>query len=244
MPSTLAPDTIRRRLPNALTGLRLALAPLAAWAWWRALHLDVAGAWMDAGEGARSVSGVGFWAQLALAAFVVAALTDLLDGWLARRWSAQSALGKLVDPIADKLLIGLMLLATALGLLPKGGLEHVWAFFSGRGGEPRLAVVFVAVWTPMLAILVRDIAVTALRAQRGPDGGLSVSALAKWKTALEMVVAGAPPALFLIDMNRGLSVAALDLASWSWLALLWVAAGLSLWTGAAYLRPGPGVQRS
>ena len=68
-----------RGLPNLITALRLALVlPIAALLWWRA----------------------DLWA---LAAFLVAALSDFADGWLARRWRVESRFGAVADPVADKL---------------------------------------------------------------------------------------------------------------------------------------------
>lgn len=84
-------------LPNLLTASRLVLAPLVAWR--LALH-DVEGA---------------FWL------FVVAAVTDLLDGWLARLLDQRSALGALLDPIADK-----VMLLTTLSFLALTDLLPMW----------------------------------------------------------------------------------------------------------------------
>ena len=73
-----------RSIPNYITGLRLALVPVFV-----VLLINPS----DWGR------------YLAAAVFVVAALTDYLDGLLARRWHAVSNLGKLFDPLADKLLV-------------------------------------------------------------------------------------------------------------------------------------------
>ncbi len=99
---------------------------------------------------------------LPVAAFVLVALTDFLDGWAARRLNATSAFGAFLDPVADKLLVGLSLLALAA----LGG----WA------------LVFLV---PTAAIIARDTIATGLRLF--PDIEMPVSRLAKWKTALEMI---------------------------------------------------------
>ena len=74
-----------RQVPNALTVLRFAAIPLFA-----ALYLG-------AGDGPAAWAGV---------VFAAAAATDQLDGWLARRWHVESAFGKVADPLADRLMIG------------------------------------------------------------------------------------------------------------------------------------------
>lgn len=87
IPVTMATRAVPARLahlPNALTILRLALIPVFA-----ALVL--------AAEGERSVA--------AALVFAAAAVTDQVDGWLARRWHVESDFGKLVDPLADRLMI-------------------------------------------------------------------------------------------------------------------------------------------
>ncbi|GIL39547.1 CDP-diacylglycerol--glycerol-3-phosphate 3-phosphatidyltransferase [Roseiterribacter gracilis] len=114
-------------------------------------------------------------ADLRSAAFVLlvaAAITDFFDGWLARRWNAGSAFGVMLDPIADKLLVGGLLLA----LIAAGDIAR-WSLI------------------PALAIQLREILVSGLR-----EGGVSlpVTYLAKWKTTVQLVavallVAGIEP---------------------------------------------------
>lgn len=84
-----------RHLPNAITGLRLAMAPLLLWLLW-ARHFE--------------------WA---LGVALVAGASDLVDGFLAKRFGWQSRLGSLLDPIADKLMLGLAMLGLWLvAMLP------------------------------------------------------------------------------------------------------------------------------
>jgi cardiolipin synthase (CMP-forming) len=84
-----------RHLPNAITGFRLAMAPLLLWLLW-ARHFD--------------------WA---LGVALVAGASDLVDGFLAKRFGWQSRLGSLLDPIADKLMLGLAVLGLWLvAMLP------------------------------------------------------------------------------------------------------------------------------
>jgi cardiolipin synthase (CMP-forming) len=101
----------------------------------------------------------------ALALFLLAAATDWFDGHLARRLNQESALGRMMDPIADKLLV-----STAIILLVATG---------GIAGWPIAAA---------LAILLREIAVSGFREHLGPLGVVvPVSRLAKWKTASQLV---------------------------------------------------------
>ena len=222
-------------LPNALTVLRCVLAIVAAGA------AATAGAqglsplgfgttfapspFFDASvEGPAFFAGAMLSAQVAFTAFALAALTDLLDGIAARALAAESAFGAWLDPIADKLLVGLMLVALTLFARP------VWV---------------IAV--PAVAILVRDTWVTILRARRGGGHALPVMRLSKWKTALElagllMLLGWMPlfwaasghgallsePSFLLLDASEHL----VDIG----LASLWLAAALSLYTGWRYLQ--------
>jgi cardiolipin synthase len=104
----------------------------------------------------------------ALALFVLAAVTDWLDGHLARRLGQESALGRMMDPIADKLLI-----ATAIILLTATGGITGWSIAAA------------------LLILLREIAVSGFREHLGPLGVIvPVSTLAKWKTTAQLIAMG------------------------------------------------------
>ncbi len=132
-------------LPNVLTILRVVLIPVLVGAWF------------------LPVTWTGF---LAAGIFLTAALTDWLDGWLARRWGQESAFGAFLDPVADKLMV-----AAALVLL-------VDAFDS----------VFVTL--SAIIIIGREIVVSALRewmSELGKRGQVSVSWLGKVKTATQMI---------------------------------------------------------
>ncbi len=108
----------------------------------------------------------GPWAGCVL--FAAAGVTDWLDGQLARRWHQQSAWGRVLDPIADKLLV-----ATILFML--AALERI---------SP--VTIF-----PALVILAREILVSGLREHLAMlNVPVPVSRLAKWKTALQMVAIG------------------------------------------------------
>ena len=149
------------------------------------------------------VSGWEWLRWLALLLYIAAAITDWLDGFLARRMKLNSALGKMLDPIADKLLVGALLVTFA------------WT---------RDLNAFDLI--PAIAILMREIFVAGLREYLGNRAiEVPVTFLAKWKTTTQLV------ALALIMAAPML----LGLAFISHL-VLWIAAGLTVWTGWEYLR--------
>ena len=106
------------------------------------------------------------WAMFAGILFVAASITDYLDGYLARAWNQTSAFGRLLDPIADKLLV-----ATALVVILV---------------KPYMYVCTYTV-LPVFVILCREILVSGLREfLREVNVGLPVTKLAKWKTTFQM----------------------------------------------------------
>lgn len=143
--------------------------------------------------------------NVALAIFVVAALTDFIDGRVARARGETSALGAALDPIADKLLI-----AAAFILLVRNGVV---------AGAGVIAVII---------IILREILVSGLReALSMTQRSLEVTAMAKWKTTAQLVAAG----LLIAAAPTGLVGEALRPAA---SAGLWIAAMMTLWTGADY----------
>lgn len=179
-------------LPNLLTLSRIAAIPLlVALVAWRTPLTDFA----------------------ACVVFSAAAITDYFDGKLARERRQISNIGRMLDPIADKLLVGaaLMLLA-GLGRLSSWGLY------------------------PAIVILLREILVSGLREYlAGLRIGLPVTALAKWKTGFQM---GALGTLLAGDNSAELLHLTFLPVSVIGEAMLWVAAGLTLWTGWDYLTAG------
>ena len=143
---------------------------------------------------------------IAAAVFVVAALTDWLDGRLARAMGAQSALGALLDPIADKVLVG----------------GYLIAYCVISGFDAYLVL-------PVIAIIGRDAAITALRFILPSKGALTVTSTAKIKTALQMVITAAPFVLVMIGMT--------DLALWYhyWVGAVWFLALLTVWSARPYV---------
>lgn len=176
-------------LPNILTYLRLGAVPgLVAVMFF--LEGDLAN-----------------WA--ALGVFVFAGITDFFDGYLARAWQQQSALGRMLDPIADKLLVG-----AALLMLVSNGAISGWS-----------------IWAAVI-ILSREILVSGLREfLAGVNVTVTVSQLAKWKTTVQMVAL-----CFLLAGNAGDRLC--GCATTTGLTLLWFAALVTLYTGFDYFRAG------
>ena len=162
-----------------------------------------------------AVVGLLFWPEdlwsrwAALAIFIAAAITDYLDGYFARAYAQQSALGRMLDPIADKLLVA----ACLLMLVADGTIRHS------------------ALWAAIV-ILCREILVSGLREFLAElKLSVPVSRVAKWKTTLQLVALG-----FLIAGPAGESV--LPGTIFVGTGLLWVAAVLTLYTGWDYLKAG------
>jgi cardiolipin synthase len=154
-----------------------------------------------------------WWDFAAMLVFSVAAITDYFDGALARSRRQQSDFGRMLDPIADKLLVGAALMLLA--------------------GEQRLSN-----WGlyPAIVILLREILVSGLREYlAGLRVGLPVTGLAKWKTGFQM---GALGTLLAGDTSaQWLGIPWLPV-SLIGEAMLWVAALLTLVTGWDYLNAG------
>lgn len=193
-------------LPNALTISRILLIPVLVWL----------------------INDTGFnpgLAVFALGLFILCGITDFIDGFLARKWKVTSDFGRMLDPIADKLLVAACLIA--LSVLSMGS---VW------------------IYLPALVIIGRDISVSGIREYAALAGKvMAPTKLAKWKTTFEMlgiILVLAWMALAQSDLMdalfwnapepgdsaglRGLLMAAI--------ATLWLAAILSAYTGFHYFR--------
>lgn len=176
-------------LPNILTYLRLAAIP--------------------------AVVGLLFWPEdhwsrwMALGVFALAGITDYLDGYFARIYAQQSALGRMLDPIADKLLV-----AACLLMLVADQTIHGWGLWAA------------------IVILCREILVSGLREFLAElKVGVPVSRVAKWKTTAQIVAIG-----FLIAGPAGEIV--LPGTTMIGIVLLWVSAVLTIYTGWDYLKTG------
>jgi len=146
---------------------------------------------------------------IAAGLFAVAAVTDYLDGWLARKLQVVSDFGRFLDPIADKLLVAAVLL--------------MLAGFDRLSGPALIAAVI---------ILFREILVSGLREfLAGRNVGMPVTKLAKWKTATQLA------ALPLLLVGNAASLGGIPL-NWPGEGLLWIAALLTAQTGAIYMLQG------
>ena len=207
-------------LPNLLTLLRLFAAPGVV-----LMFLYFTRPWAD-------------WFALVL--FVGAAITDFLDGYLARAWMQESKFGAMLDPIADKAMVVIALLV-----------------ITGYAGMDPFILL------PATVIIFREVFVSGLREFLGDTAGtLKVTNLAKWKTTAQMIAIAVLFATgifghMLLDRMTGMDQAIvfdilqgdgddplglrmIDNAAWAtwWIGvgLLWVAAALTLITGADYFR--------
>ena len=178
-------------LPNLLTYARIAAVP--------------------------AIVGIMFWSKddsmrwWALGIFVVAAITDYFDGYFARAWHQYSAIGRMLDPIADKLLVAAVLLMLVAD-------ETITSF---------------SLWAAII-ILCREILVSGLREFLAElRVSVPVTKIAKWKTTAQLVALG-----FLIAGSAGDAFLPEGWTLNTGLALLWLAAALTLYSGWDYFRSG------
>ena len=188
-------------LPNLLTYGRIAAVPaVVGCIYWQA------------------ILGGGLWLRwIALAIFIAAAITDFLDGYFARMWGQQSTFGRMLDPIADKLLV-----ASCLLMLAVDGTIRGWT-----------------VWAAIV-ILCREILVSGLREYLAElRVSVPVTQLAKWKTTVQLIAIG-----FLLAGQAGDGVLSALLARNTaaitelGIGLLWLSALVTLYTGWDYFRAG------
>ena len=182
-------------IPNLLTYGRILAVPLVVFCFFI--------------EGKLKSSDPARWAALTI--FIVASLTDFLDGYLARIWQQTSNIGRMLDPIADKLLV-----ATCLLLL---------AADTDRT---------IAGWTLWAAIIIlcREILVSGLREYlAGIEVSVPVTLLAKWKTTIQMIAIG-----FLLAGPAGDKL--MPHTTEIGITLLWISAVVTLYTGWDYFRSG------
>src|SRR3954467_9085827 len=204
-------------LPNALTILRIVLVPVFAVAF------------VMPGDAARLV---------AFSVFVIAGVSDWLDGFAARKLKAGSDFGRMLDPIADKVLVAVALMM----LVAEGTFRRV----NPETGTSVFSLLRVG---PALIILSREILVSGLREfLAGTRVSVPVTAIAKFKTAVQMIAIGAMILTPLADTFFP-GIPALSYAAIAY-ALLWIAAALTVYTGVVYfrngmahLRPGPSKAR-
>ncbi|WP_099866461.1 CDP-diacylglycerol--glycerol-3-phosphate 3-phosphatidyltransferase [Pararhizobium haloflavum] len=158
-------------------------------------------------EGRLHGSDFARWTALIL--FAVASITDWLDGYLARLWDQSSNIGRMLDPIADKLLV-----ASVLLLMAADGTIAGWT-----------------IWAAII-ILCREILVSGLREYLAAlKVSVPVTKIAKWKTTIQMVALG-----FLLAGPAGDKV--LPYTTEIGIVMLWIAALITIYTGYDYFRAG------
>lgn len=181
----LAENSFVLTVPTALTLLRILLIPVLV------LVFFLPYSWAN---------------QVAVAIFILAGITDWLDGWIARRFGQVSPFGAFLDPVADKLMV-----AVALIIIVQA--------------NPTIVLTLGAA-----VIVGREITISALRewmAEMGERGRVKVGWTGKVKTTLQMVAIG-----FLLYGENLWMIPVLDIGAW----LLVVAAALTLWSMVVYLR--------
>ena len=180
-------------LPNLLTYARILAVPLIVLCFFM--------------EGRLQSSDFARWSAFGL--FAIASITDYFDGYLARIWNQTSNIGRMLDPIADKLLV-----ASVLLLMAADGTIAGWT-----------------IWAAII-ILCREILVSGLREYLAElKVSVPVTRIAKWKTTLQMFAIG-----FLLAGPAGDKI--LPYTTEIGITLLWVAAVITMYTGYDYFRAG------
>ncbi|MHC2435625.1 CDP-diacylglycerol--glycerol-3-phosphate 3-phosphatidyltransferase [Bradyrhizobium sp. USDA 4451] len=181
-------------LPNILTYARIAAIPVViGCVYWQSI-----------------LDGPLWLRWVALAVFIAAGITDYLDGYYARMWDQQSAFGRMLDPIADKLLV-----ASSLLMLAADNSIHGWTLWAA------------------IVILCREILVSGLREYlAGLRVSVPVTKLAKWKTTIQLVAIG-----FLIAGEAG-GEQVFPATTLIGIVLLWMSAIFTIYTGWDYFRAG------
>ena len=176
------------KLPNLLTISRIIAAPIIAILIWRETSNE----------------------QLIIAflLFCVAGLTDWLDGYVARKFEIESHLGRILDPIADKVLLACVLLALA------SHYTRDWLFIA-----------------PALIIFLREFIISGFREYMSKEGiVINVSALAKWKTTLQLVAIGLIIVSMIFAENKFVNHISV--------ATLWLSAIVTIQTAFDYIKLG------
>jgi CDP-diacylglycerol--glycerol-3-phosphate 3-phosphatidyltransferase len=212
-------DDVRRRLPNAITLLRLVLAAgfFAALSVYRYPDTHLV------------------WGNLAIVMFVLAVTTDALDGYLARLWNVQSVFGRIMDPFCDKVLIigaFVMLAGPAFVLEPDSpvgrnrliDLHDENAFTLVSGVYPWMVVV----------VLARELLVTGIR---GEVEAMSESFASNWWGKAKMILQSLTiPLVLLIVINIDMTARENLWAVWTRDVLVWITVAVTVLSGWPYIR--------
>jgi CDP-diacylglycerol--glycerol-3-phosphate 3-phosphatidyltransferase len=196
-----APEIILN-VPNILTFARLLFVPvlLVMWEW----------QWT--------------WSPISCAVvFILASLTDWLDGYLARQLKLATVFGAFLDPVADKIMV-----STALILLTV---------------SPPYPLSSTTMVPPVVIMICREVTMSALREWAASAGGaahkaVKVNSLGKWKTALQMVAMSAllvarQPEVLKMGIIAGPHL--LERVVWISFSILWAATAMAVWSLATYM---------
>jgi phosphatidylglycerophosphate synthase len=207
--SSQAPMRFLRQIPNLLTAARLpAVFLIGIWTYW-----------------------AGVWASAALALFIVAALTDIFDGWIARKLGAVSDFGRLMDALVDKIFIlGLLVALAATDCLPVRQWDDLGEY---KAIDPQLTLIAAF---GVILILMREFLITGLRLVAAAKGQvLEAEGLGKIKTFAQIIAIGHLIGLRAYETHWKLS------AVWHqrWeviiMTLFWLSVALTVVSGTSYL---------
>jgi CDP-diacylglycerol--glycerol-3-phosphate 3-phosphatidyltransferase len=204
------PETVRRSLPNGLTMLRLVLAA----AFFATLNAY------------RYPSDNVVWAHISVWLFILAAVTDSLDGYLARKWDVTSTFGRIMDPFCDKVLIlgGFIYMAGPRFLVPQW-VEEGSFFTMATGVYPWMVAVMLA----------RELLVTGFRGEAEAMGvSFASNWWGKWKMILQSITI--PTVIFFAitfktGEDRTISIA----AKWFCYVLVYLTVVVTIVSGLPYV---------
>lgn len=202
---------IMRQIPNALTVLRLVLAGLF---------------FLSLTQYRYPAENV-LWANVAIALFILAAVTDWLDGYLARKWQVESVFGRIMDPFCDKVLVlGAFIYLAGTRFIMPDQLEKDTLFTMSTGMYAWMVVI----------ILARELLVTSLR---GLLESMGVSGGAKWSGKAKMILQSvAIPILIFLAANFVPHREGREWGTWAWYTcntLAYVTVIVTVWSGVPYI---------
>ena len=205
------PDSVRRSVPNALTLLRLVLAA----------------AFFAALNSYRYPDHNVLWANVAVLLFVLAAVTDALDGYLARKWEATSTFGRIMDPFCDKVLV--------LGaFIYLAGPRFVVPAWVDEGSFFTMATC-VYPWM-VVVILARELLVTGFR---GEAESMGISFAAGWSGKMKMILQAIvipTVVLLVVNFKTGGDSTLSTVARWLCHVLVYITVVVTIWSGLPYLQ--------
>ena len=202
------PTEVRRQLPNTLTILRLFLA----------------GAFFLTLNAFRYPSQNIGWGNAAIVLFILAVVTDALDGYLARRWRVESIFGRIMDPFCDKVLI--------IGaFIYLAGPRFVVAEIHEADGDVSVTMATAVYPWMVVLILGRELLVTGIR---GVIEGMGFSGASNWSGKAKMILQSITiPIVLAIAINIHASEQAW--AHWTNVVLVYVTVIVTVWSGLPYI---------